>query len=46
MEANDKEEFVPFVHTLEAFEEVVETCFGYEYNEKYEEKFNFLRKSG
>ena len=41
METNDKEEFVPFVDTLE---EVVETCFGYEYNEKYEEDIEFFEK--
>ena len=44
LEVNDKEEFVPFIDTLEAFEEVVDTCFGYEYNEKYEEKIELFEK--
>ena len=45
MEVNDKEEYIPFIDTLEAFEEVVETCFGFEYNEQYEEKIELFEKS-
>ena len=42
LEVNHKEEFVPFIDTFEAFEEVVQTCFGVEYNEQYEEKIDFF----
>ena len=44
LEVHDKEEFVPFIDTLEAFEEVVQTCFGFEYNEQYEEKIELFEK--
>ena len=32
------------LYSLEAFEEVVQTCFGFEYNEQYEEKIEFFEK--
>ena len=37
-----KENLMPFVNTLEAFKEVVETCFGYSFHENFDraiEKF-------
>ena len=44
-EVFEKEEYLPFIDTLEAFEQVVETCFGYTYHDNYEEKIdNFEKK--
>ena len=46
-EVFEKEEYLPFIDTLEAFEQVVETCFGYTYHDNYEEKIeNFEKKIG
>ena len=44
LEVNDKEDYVPFIDTLESFEEVVETCFGFVYNENFEEKIELFEK--
>ena len=44
IEVNEKSEYLPFIDTLESFEEVVETCFGYSYNENFEEKIEIFEK--
>ena len=44
LEVIEKEEFIPFVDTLEAFEQVVETCFGYTYHENYAETIESFEK--
>ena len=44
LEVNEKEGYLPFIDTLESFEMIVETCFGFTYNENFEEKIEFLRK--
>ena len=44
LEVNEKEDYLPFIDTLESFEEVVETCFGYSYNENFEEKIEIFEK--
>ena len=44
LEVIEEEEFIPFVDTLEAFEQVVETCFGYTYHDNYDEKIETFEK--
>ena len=39
LEVNEKEDYLPFIDTLESFEEIVETCFGFTYNPTYNENF-------
>ena len=45
IEVNEKSEYLPFIDTLESFEEIVETCFGFTYNENFEEKIELFEKN-
>ena len=44
LEVDEKEYYLPFIGTLESFEEVVETCFGFTYNENFDENIELLEK--
>ena len=44
LEVNEKEGYLPFIDTLESFEKIVETCFGFTYNEIFEEKIELFEK--